>query len=135
MTIFENNKLIADFISLESNDEGYINDHNSMQYIAEFSWDYGRLHLEDLRFHCDWNWLMVVIQKIENPPEYNFFVHILGNGCFIDTANADIHMKNKGWIVSSSDIFSYEEGMHPSKLEAVYRTVVEFIKWYNTQKS
>ena len=120
----QNNKLIAEFIGLESNEQGYLNDHNSMDYLSGFpSRDYGRLPLEQLRFDVDWNWLMVVVEKIEsiifeNDEYYNF--NILG-GCYV--------------IVISShgnELITSDNGQ--SKLECVYNAVVEFIKWYNDGK-
>lgn len=111
-----NNKLIADFIGLESNDQGYLNDPNSMHYIAGFSWDYGRLPLEQLRFDVDWNWLMYVIKRISNiRRDYEF-------GSEEEEKFEDIFHID----------FVFSEFMN-NDLENMYIRVIEFIKWYNTQ--
>lgn len=103
----QNNKLIADFIGLERNDQGYLNDHNSMGYLAGFpSWDYGRLPLEQLRFDVDWNWLMYVVNKVTVNPKFD-----------------DYEGVSEFW-----DQFCQLD------INSVYRETVDFIKWYNTEK-
>lgn len=64
---------------------------------------------KDLLYHTSWDWLMPVVEKIEKTTA---FVNI------------------KGCLVNISTIV---EVSAPTKLEAVWLAVVEFIEWYNTQ--
>jgi hypothetical protein len=77
---------------------------------------------EALRYHKSWDWLMPVVDKIENTGD-GFISRV--TGCriegylcdFVDQENTEISLQ-----------FS-----QTSKIEAVYKAVVEFIKWYNSQ--
>jgi hypothetical protein len=82
----------------------------------------GRTH-EELSFHRDWNRLMPVVEKIEQP-DYDYFVHILGNGAFITTNNPELYRDGSSEIVGSTII-------KDSKIMSVYIVITEFIKWYN----
>ena len=72
---------------------------------------------DDLKFHKDWNWLMSVVEKIENYNEYTN-VFFAPEGCAIDC-----HIENG---------FSFSNDCD-TKIEAVYSVCIEFIKWYNQQ--
>ena len=72
-------------------------------------------------FHNSWDWLMPVVEKIEDFSEVGS-IEICTGAIFI-------------W--SSSEINSkiiVEEHVIKSKIEAVYKTVIKFIKWYNKNK-
>ena len=113
----QNNKLIADFIGLERNDQGYLNDHNSMDYLAGFpSWDYGRLPLEQLRFDVDWNWLMYVVNFIGDKTGYELIMYY----------------SSSYWNQFGDNPIGVEYGGY-QHISGIYEAVVEFIKWYNTQ--
>lgn len=74
----------------------------------------------ELRYDSDWNWLMLVVQKVR---ELSIAVEIsysLGTVCKICYKNG----KSFEWLsIEDNDGFS-----------AVYKAVVEFIKWFNSQK-
>lgn len=58
MNTIENNKLIAEFMGVESYEfRGYT--------MFVFEEDNHRPHI-DLHYHKDWNWLMEVVEKIES---------------------------------------------------------------------
>ena len=102
-----------------------------------YKWDIevkGKLHVlntdlskikDTVSYHNDWNWLMKVIGKIENitfnieNEVVSTWVHIMGEGCFIDQRNETITMQPN----LPEQILT--------KLEATFKAVVEFIKWYN----
>lgn len=71
----------------------------------------------------DWNSIMPVVEKIESLDDEKS-VSINGTLCLI---KGD-HTAVGGWdlITASCD--------GPTKIQAVYKAVVEFIKWYNNQK-
>ena len=72
---------------------------------------------KELKYHSSWDWLMPVVNKIESK---GFDVFINGLYCRItDCGLTDLEI---------------ESGETTSKIEAVWETVVEFIKWYNKEK-
>ena|SRR6185436_10170478 len=109
------NELIAEFVGFEiiqaeKSFPLYLNPHTN-------SW----VTKNDLRFNSSWDWLMPVIERIDSlmPP-----------------------------IKMPQDLNALKEGNHGSEkfmdviavplntpITEVYKSVVEFIKWYNTQKS
>lgn len=76
-----------------------------------------------LKYDSSWDWLMPVVEKIESLDDEKS-VNINGPLCLI---KGD-HTAVGGWdlITASAD--------GPTKIEAVYKAVVEFIKWYNSQQ-
>jgi hypothetical protein len=97
----ENNKLIALF----NGDIKSINDKVSFNKNCS---------VNELKYDTDWNWLMVVVEKIES---MNYYVDIMNKAVSINN--------DEDMIVDlSGKDFS-------TKIEAVYTAVLEFIKWYN----
>ena len=66
---------------------------------------------EKLLFDTDWNWLMVVVEKIE-------YIR-----CYVTI---------KGCAVNISTIV---ETSAPTKIESVYKACVEFINWYKLNEN
>ena len=120
----ENNKLIAEFMGLIVLKEKEIiswEDLNITTHsISEFQ-----------RYHAEWNWLMPVVEKIESlniTPLYGkewirFSVNIEYDFCKIE------HLK-----ITGSKIIAISTSECNSKLQATYKAVIEFIKWYNLNK-
>jgi hypothetical protein len=79
---------------------------------------------EELEFHKSWDWLMPVVERIE---ETNF-VKITRGFCGINETKTSTF---NAWASYRIKVQTKGE----SKIEIVYKTVVEFIKWYNKQKS
>lgn len=94
----ESNKLIAEF--MEYPDLGTKGDFSYLQY------------------HTSWDWLMPVVEKIEEDDEVD--VNILLNGTRIFKWRTDMD------IVNNVAQISFDK-----KIEHVYDAVVEFIEWYN----
>ena len=119
MKTIENNKLIAEFLGetkqpFEFSQFGYI---NSLGEWKDTFFD------NQLKFHSDWNWLMEVVEKIENLQDENN--HVMYN-VQIEQSFTEIIDNH------TSEIVIYDIDAD-SKIEAVYNTVIEFIKWYNEQ--
>ena len=68
--------------------------------------------INQLRFHKSWDWLMPVVDKIENGFHWNHEIHIHNGHCMITN-----FMDNKIFM--------------GSKINATYNAIIEFIKWYN----
>ena len=100
------NKIIAEFM-------GYIKHTQTKAYLTTD----GYFHERDLKFHKDWNWLMEVVEKIESI------------GFTFETKKNWARITRKGENI----ILRWEEDK--TKIEAVYNACIEFIKWYNENKS
>lgn len=86
--------------------------------------------LNELKFHSSWDWLMPVIDKIENGLE-----DCLG---YVAIEKYNIESYSPGSLKRRLVFFHYKENgkrfIGQEKLNAVYRSVIEFIKWYNNNK-
>jgi len=92
------------------------------------------IELDDLRYHESWDWLMSVVEKIENS--------VTPIGESIEFGSEGIHIDiiidhDCCRIVDEDragyyDKTSYVKG---SKIDAVLEAVTEFIKWYNAQNA
>ena len=71
------------------------------------------LQIGTINYHSDWNWLMEVLDKIEG---LGVVVEIRENVCYI-----------------SPFPNNYISELEQTKLQATYKAVVEFIKWYNNE--
>jgi hypothetical protein len=94
----------------------------------------------DLKFHSSWDWLVPVVEKIESlkvsvniNTQWNEF-----NQCsYTQTSmklSAGKMSKDKTCICDSIDLYHRHSSTYTSKIESVYESVVEFIKWYNENK-
>ena len=129
--IIENNKIIAEFLNLTS------------QVIFEQVFavsENGKTNFykkDELKFHSDWNWLMKVVEKIENLKPISFLEGRNWQGFEITiykALNTNInyciikYIKEGGYMIISNE-FSKE-----SKIEAVCNACIKFIKWYNENR-
>jgi hypothetical protein len=80
--------------------------------IAKFMGGYEFEEFEN--FHSDWNFLMTVVEKIENYNDGYTLVIIEDERCHIDTQN--------GYKVNT---------VCTSKISAVHSACCGFIEWYN----
>ena len=109
--IIEGNKLIAEFMGgkfRKSKDKNTLNKYFDLKDKGYFYYE------NEICYHASWDWIMPVVEKIESD---GFIVHIEQEICYI---------RNK---TNSTENIVYN-CQHP-KIESVYKSVVEFIKWYN----
>jgi len=105
MSQAENNKLIAEFMGVVfHDDENQYYDNNGL-YIGE-----------ELHYHTSWDWLMPVVEKIESL-DYDFQI---GGGIGVARI-VDVSLNR-------TEVMREIEVSYPTKLEATYNAVVEFIK-------
>lgn len=104
---------------------------NDNELIAEFmGFRYGQNADKNgfMKYNKSWDWLMPVVEKIESLPEhplykkYRFSVSIKNNSCEISFAR----------LSKGEPGHNHYEGK--TKIDAVYKSVIDFIKWYNQQK-
>ena len=107
----------------------YINNQGRFEYMVEGAGLISSTNAEDLyrflryNYNTDWNRLMQVVEKIESIKieTYKVRVDIYFNCCQINPTH---------WEQLIS-IYGNKE----TKIEAVYNACIEFIKWYNENKS
>jgi hypothetical protein len=76
-----------------------------------------------IKYHNDWNKLMLAVDKIELLDDNKYVVQIAADRCTIFEYD-----DNSKAIVKFNVMFAGE------KIWAVYRCIVEFIKWHNNGK-
>jgi len=96
----KDNKLIAEFMGLRTNSYG---DYNIDKDVMGF--DMIVCSLADTKFHTSWDWLMPVVEKIE-----------------------DYLSDNVG------KVGYFDDGLVSNDIEVRYQAVVEFIKQYNDEQ-
>lgn len=69
----------------------------------------------ELKFDTDWNWLMEVVEKVCLVCGYE--VEIKTNSCYIQTINGSYSSTIQG----------------ENRIDATYKSIISFIKWYNEQ--
>jgi hypothetical protein len=111
--ILEGNKLIAEFMMCKehhlNNTEGFYMDHPIIEWHS-----YGENNSE---FHSSWDWLMPVVEKIEKLGYYIQITYYKDVSCVIGEPGSGTQSVN---VINRGD-------------NCVYKSAVEFIKWYNQQ--
>jgi hypothetical protein len=117
METIENNKLIAEFMGMELGDDKtmYFDDAENLHPPTP---------IDQLKYHESWDWLMPVVEKINNTKDSfgNKYDFQIGNGYVW----VDQHIGDRIFF-SGNQINHREESM----ISKGYRGVVNFIKWYN----
>ncbi len=115
--ILENNKLIAEFMGCKQVDDSY--EIDCLPFAGHINSNGYGLH-----YNSSWDWLMPVVEKIENIEISEFKPFAVNIEC------AECTIKDYRGM---TDSVSYCE--NSTKIEATWLAVVEFIKWYNQHKS
>ena len=134
--IEENNKIIAEFMGL-SIKEGvcYYTDEDDMFPMG--------IEVEEpyIPYDESWDWLIPVVNKIEGDCKANFITKCQWNEfnkCSYCQVIVNIEKgkmsKDRSCIYDSKKVYDYVGDMSKNKIEATYKAVVEFIKWYNEKK-
>jgi hypothetical protein len=110
MTTTDNNKLLAEFMGFQQTNIGWY-DAEEVLLRAEIDNTF-----DNLKFHTDWNWLMQVVEKIED----------LGNDVSITTNYIQIAFDEGEQFIVAEDT--------KIKIDTLYNACVEFVKWYNSSK-
>lgn len=100
--ILDGNKLIAEFM-------GYPISKVELGFTSKEA----KTVMRRLEYHTSWDWLMPVVEKIE---EFGYAIDICQNDCNIYENN------NSGNFL--------KELNRRTKIEAVYAASIEFIKWH-----
>ncbi len=112
----DTNRLIAEFMGMQDTDLGWYDSEDVMsEYACQMV---GGNTFEVLQYDRSWDWLMPVVEKIE------------------DVGSAEVVMNNEECTISAVIVGNeyHHESIGKSRIDAVYQSVVEFIKWYNKNK-
>ena len=121
MTTRESNKLLAEFMGVFdkilstqnihswSDAPFYYTTENSKEKVIENISNY-------VKYDTDWNWLMEVVEKIED----------LGNDVSITTNYIQIAFDEGEQFIVAEDT--------KIKIDTLYNACVEFVQWYNKNK-
>jgi hypothetical protein len=134
LTILENSRLICEFLELRIVDKRAKKDPT---YVVPFStfrkieyWPGGgetievndEIRLSETLFHCNWSWIMEVVEKIEKIHSWQLVITKSKVAVRCSIGQQIIYSK---WN---------HESESDTKVEAVYKACVAFIKWYNENK-
>ena len=148
MTI-ENNKIIAEFMECEKSTSvgskvliigesdfsgqigqytGIAQENSTGVYLSKdgstrwFDLDeIKNIDFKDVKnYHLDWNWLMEVVEKIEETEIENNILMLESIG-------------NEAKFIYDNGCRFLNSNIGETKIEAVYNACIEFIKWYNEQ--
>lgn len=111
----QNNKLIAEFMGMKCTNKKYgifRDETNPVNCKTYYSTKIGGA--EYLQYNSSWDWLMPVVEKIEN----------MGYNLIIDAKNSYFY---NGLIKDAKC------SVADTKIESVYKTIIKFIQFYNTQ--
>jgi hypothetical protein len=115
----EGNKLIAEFLGWVFHTKEYNWKRSRIDYPT---WSDGAMGWKELHFHTSWDWLMPVVERIENLACVGAVV-ISRDHCWISDDKEPADNQN----IVPADL------CRKSKINAVWNAVVRFIQWYNSQ--
>lgn len=120
----ENNILLAEFLGYIDN--GCSEDGFLICPITNYD-----IEIENLKFHSDWNWLMLVVDKIDKTElsGLTFAVDIL-NGLTQIICYGECQIN--GVVLPSNTTLLISESK--SRIESTYFACVRFVEWYNENK-
>tara|TARA_R110000772_G_scaffold24943_4_gene65452 strand:+ start:2166 stop:2525 length:360 start_codon:yes stop_codon:yes gene_type:complete len=118
MQITESNKLIAEFMGGNFNNDGVElkNFENLLKCYMN----------NELKYHKSWDWLMPVVEKIQSLHETKTEF-----GTLIDISTTHVSIRCKDFKYSIDKI---SKNWKCFDINNLYKVIVEFIKWYNEQK-
>ena len=121
--ILENNKLIAKFMGWNEHPKynTYVINLDPKRKTPYWSNINYEGSLDDFNYHSSWDWLMQVIEKIEEMVDKN------------DT-HYNVLSSRTSLLISTHSNPEYIVNYNENKLKAHWLTIVEFIKWYNQNK-
>lgn len=114
--IIEGNKLIAAFIGAKWNGEYF-----------EYEKGY-RMRPDELCYHTSFDWLMPVVEKINNSMVGEMWFRTI-----IAPTQCDISVYAHGGMSVPMRQPRIHVGAKDKMIDAVYECVVKFIQWYNQQ--
>jgi hypothetical protein len=86
---------------------------------------------DELYYHCDWNWIMPVVEKIRVEHRFSFDISNAASVTKRHIHQVDVF---DDWLGGGVTIVcTAVQGI--SLIEVIYEGVVEFVKWYDSKKN
>ena len=124
--ILEGNKLIANFLGESVQEVRLSKDVTLLAYGEEDEMpDY--VNIVYFQPDCDWNILMFTIDKISKVGNYDIRIHIYGSE--LETFSDIMDETNDDCL----EVSCIHNNFDIPTIITVYKSVIEFIKWYNNQ--
>lgn len=129
--IVESNKLIAKFMGVRPEKTKFTENWYDGQELKDAGLPFSPgIHgngTDTLKFYSSWDWLMPVVEKIENLDQdkrvtHMYSVEISGNGTSIQPS------------IWGGDRWLIRHNSNNNRLPNTYRSIVEFIVWYNKKQ-
>lgn len=113
-----NNMLFANFLGWEVSDSA----RKLKIDVQDLPYGFNKLRLKDLKFHKSYDWLMLVVDKIDDL-RFNTIIESFDTGTHI----------NRSILISSSTDDKFEDIQYEgnNKRKHLLKACVHFIKWYN----
>lgn len=122
--ILHYNKLCAEFLNYEFDEFTETYETSFLKVVDNTAFGdemYScKLLVSELEFHSDWNWIMELVNAIENLKEGVFQVDILQEGCKINKQNRLL-----------IDCTINKLPINTTKKESVVKALYNFLIWYN----
>lgn len=131
MNTIEKNKLIAEFMGMTVNEKGICDPYPKVPKEYFMAHDFDVWCVSTHLYQTSWDWLMPVVEKIEAielkkdlgdgiSVSYKYRVEIRSTYCCIEADNT---------LTSYVGFRTFDD----EKLNSTYKSVLKFIKWYNSQ--
>lgn len=125
--ILEGNILIGEFLGMIWINDDVVSYPNGYWLCTNEEDTDIPLEVKDWEFHFDWCWLMPVVERISKLGDYDIRIHLYGTELetfsdIIDDTNGD-----------NLEVTCIHNNFNTPIIETIYQSVVEFIKYYNTQ--
>ncbi len=130
--ILEGNKLIAIFVEMNkvsaATGQIFCENDKTKDLRYQFKNKLTFYNEGDLLFHSSWDWLMPVIEKINEKDE--IIITLCPAVCIVEVGNGKKIEKTEEFCHSKSF-----KGLDKKQIDEVHKAVVFSIKWYNEQLS
>lgn len=140
--VLEGNKIIAVFMGGELSDR-FIAPIKVIKINHEDYYSYGCLP-EDLKYHLSWDWIMPVLEKINEITHKGFPIVVTvhaGGGVWIgvnpSNAAGNKYEGKREIVNTMNDNYfnDFPEAVKVTPNESAFNAVVQFIQWYTTTES
>lgn len=144
METIENNKLIAEFMGAfcemvdhtegnedycksEGIDKWLIPTWSKPEGYNENKWGWGKYRMGYFEYHESWDWLMPVVEKIDDMFTEKYSVSVVMESLNQSIITIHFHQPDP----TKKRIVKQFINTSESKISSLYKTIVEFIIWYN----
>ncbi|KYG76413.1 hypothetical protein AWW68_19395 [Roseivirga spongicola] len=128
-TITQGNRLIAEFMGAERYAPNDFDIHGCATLDVTEQEGKHFFNPSEMKYHSSWDWLMPVVEKIES---INSIKDQSTTDYFFQATN---FIQNYTASIMSRDNLLIVEAEGEARIDASFNAVVEFIEWYNQDRS